>query len=260
MKKLNKISSVALMTVAATTMSVSAQAEMFWSDNSITLLHSADYFNVGYNFGAPNKEMEMTTMTLEHVSGHNWGDTFFFLDRHNGKGAAASFNETYAELSPRLSSGLFGDKVEAGPIKDVLLATTYESSSDSTGFSQDNYLYGIGLDWSIPGFAFFQTNFYYADNENVDDDLQVTIVYGVPFKLGEVDMMFDGYLDWSSAEADHASDFHFNPQLRADVGKFMGITKSKLEAGIEYSYWSNKFGIQSDENESAVSALVKYHL
>lgn len=238
-----------------------AQAEMFWSDNSVTLLHSADYYNVGYAFGAPNKEMEMTTMTLEHVSGHSWGDAFFFLDRHHGKGSSASFSETYAELSPRLSlSGLSGDKMEFGPVKDVLLASTYEFSSDSSGFSQDNYLYGVGLDWNVPGFAFFQTNFLYANNENVDNDMQLTVVYGVPFSAGDVDFMFDGYIDWSSAEDDHASDFHFNPQLRADIGKFMGITKSKLEAGIEYSYWSNKFGVATSENESAVSALVKFHL
>lgn len=260
MKKLSKISSVALLSTVATVTTLPVQAEMFWSDNSVTLLHSADYYNVGYEFGAPNKEMEMTTMTLEHVSGHHWGDAFFFLDRHHGKGSASDFSETYSEVSSRLSSGMLGEKIAFGPVTDVLLATTYEFSSDSTGFSQDNYLYGVGLDWSIPGFAFFQTNFFYANNENIDNDLQLTVVYGVPFSFGEVDFMFDGYLDWSSAEDDHASDFHFNPQLRADVGKFMGFTKSKLEAGIEYSYWSNKFGVKTDNNESAVSALIKYHL
>lgn len=260
MKKLSKISSVAILSSMAAAATTPAQAEMFWSDNSISLLHSADYYNVGYEFGAPNKEMEMTTMTLEHVSGHNWGDAFFFLDRHHGKGSASDFSETYSELSPRISSGVLGDKIEVGPIKDVLLATTYEFSSDSSGFSQDNYLYGIGLDWTLPGFAFFQTNFFYANNENVDSDLQLTVVWGVPFTAGDVDFMFDGYIDWSTAESDHASDFHFNPQLRADVGKFIGITKSKLEAGIEYSYWSNKFGVKTSNNESTVSALIKYHL
>lgn len=263
MKMNAKYSSLAMVMAGALTAAAPAQAEMFWSDNSITLLHSGDYYNVGYEFGEPNKEMEMTTTTLEHVSGHHWGDVFFFMDRHSGKGAFGDFNETYSEISPRISSGLIGDKISAGPMKDVLLAFTYESSTSKNGeasFSQDNYLYGIGFDWDVPGFAFFQTNFFYANNENVENDLQLTVVYGAPFSLGKVDFMLDGYIDWSSGEEDHASDFHFNPQLRADVGKFMGFSKSKLEVGIEYSYWSNKFGVKTDENESAVSALVKYHL
>ncbi|KZZ44891.1 hypothetical protein A3758_16795 [Oleiphilus sp. HI0118] len=258
MKQLKTIAGAAALAAAV---AAPAQAEQFWADNSVTVLHSADYYNVGHAFGAPQKTMEMTTMTVEHASGHDWGDAFFFADRHNGKGSFGDFNETYAELSPRFSlSNMTGSELKAGPVTDVLIATTYEFSSDSTGFSQDNYLYGVGLNWDLPGFAFFQTNFFYANNENIDDDLQLTVVYGVPFATGDVDWMFDGYIDWSSAQDDHGADFHFNPQLRADIGKFMGITKSKLEAGIEYSYWHNKFGVKSDDAESAVSALIKYHL
>ncbi|MCG8610261.1 MAG: hypothetical protein MI864_06965, partial [Pseudomonadales bacterium] len=108
--------------------------------------------------------------------------------------------------------------------------------------------------------AFFKTNISYSVNDNVKDDIQLNVGYGVPFSLGEVDFMFDGYIDWSSAESDHASDFHFNPQLRVDVGKFVGITKSKLEVGFEYSYWNNKYGVKSSDTESAFSAIVKYHL
>lgn len=242
--------------LSAGVMSAGAQAEMFWSDNSVSILHSADYLNP-----FSGEDMEYTTMTLEHVSGHNWGDAFFFADRHHGKGSDADFAETYAELSPRFSlSSLSGAELKAGPIEDVFIATTYEFSSANSGFSQDNYLYGVGVKWSVPGFAFFNTNVYYANNSEKDNDMQLTVTYGVPFSLGEVDMMFDGYIDWSSAEETHGADLHINPQLRANIGKFMGITKSKLEAGIEYSYWSNKFGVRTSENQSAVSGIIKFHL
>lgn len=253
---------VAAAALSAGLMSSAAQAEMFWSDNSISVLHSADYFNVSSVFvPTVSEEMELTTMTLEHVSGHSWGDVFFFADRHHGKGSNADFSETYAELSPRFSlGGLTGDAFEDTPIEDVFIATTYEFSSNNSGFSQDNYLYGVGVKWSVPGFAFFNTNVYYANNETRDNDMQLTVTYGVPFKIGEVGMMLDGYIDWSSAEDTHGADFHFNPQLRANIGQFMGITKSKLEAGIEYSYWSNKFGVRTGENQNAVSAIVKFHL
>ncbi|GLQ32563.1 outer membrane protein OmpK [Litoribrevibacter albus] len=249
---------------AGSMMAANAQAEMFWSDNSITLLYGSDY---------EITDEDMTTITLEHVSGHNWGDVFLFVDRHNGSNN--EYKETYGEISPRISIGnLVGSKLEFGPVTDVFLAGTYEfgTAEDNSGFSfsQDNYLYGIGLDWNLPGFKFFQTNFYYANNEQVEDDQQVTIAYGVPFSVGSLDIMVDGYIDWSTGEEDHASDFHFNPQVRADVGKYMGITKSKLEVGFEYSYWHNKFGngdnafpvavLGNDNDESVFSALVKFHL
>jgi len=127
MKQLKTLASAAALSAAV--VAAPAQAEQFWADNSITLLHSADYFNVASNFGAPNKEVEYTTVTLEHVSGHSWGDAFFFLDRHHGKGAASGFNETYSEISPRISLGkTTGADLSFGPIKDVLLAGTYEYS------------------------------------------------------------------------------------------------------------------------------------
>jgi nucleoside-specific outer membrane channel protein Tsx len=247
---------------AGSMMTASAQAEMFWSNNSITLLHSNSYEIV---------DKSVSTMTLEHVSGHNWGDVFFFLDRHNG--SDTDYKETYAELSPRLSlSNLVGTKLEAGPLKDVFLAGTYEFMSDNNANTTDfdNYLTGVGFDWNVPGLAFFQTNFFYANNEATDDDQQVTVVYGAPFSIGELEIMVDGYIDWSTGESDHGADFHFNPQVRANVGKFIGITKSKLEVGLEYSYWNNKFGIKDtdfvvtnlgmDNEESAFSALVKFTL
>ena len=262
MKQLKTIAGAAALAAAV---AAPAQAEQFWADNSISILHGSSYLDP-FTPKADNKD-EATVLTLEHVSGHDWGDAFFFLDRISGKGDRQNLSETYAELSPRFSlSNMTGTELKAGPITDVLIATTYEMNSwvESGAFvdsgEQDNFLYGIGLNWDLPGFAFFQTNVFYADNEHTKDDVQLTVVYGVPFATGDVDWMFDGYIDWSSAESDHASDFHFNPQLRADVGKFMGITKSKLEAGIEYSYWSNKFGANTDDNESAVSALIKYHL
>lgn len=240
---------------AGSMMAANAQAEMFWSDNSITLLYGENYENP---FG---DDRDLTTMTLEHVSGHNWGDVFMFVDRHDG--GDDNLTEIYGELSPRFSlSALSGSKLEFGPIKDVLIATTYEFNNWDNDFAsgnQDNYLYGVGLDWNIPGLAFFQTNFYQVSNDNIEDDQQLTVVYGAPFSVGSVDVMVDGYIDWSTGENENQkSDFHFNPQVRADVGKFMGITKSKLEVGFEYSYWHNKFGSATDE--SVFSALAKFHL
>ncbi|QBY05845.1 ion channel protein Tsx [Thalassotalea sp. HSM 43] len=237
-----------------------ANAEMFWSDNSISLLKNASEYEV-------NEHEDVVTVTLEHASGHNWGDLFFFADRLDYKQDSdnQAAKETYSELSPRLSlSYVTGNKLGYGIITDVFIASTWEHSTfESDGFSNsfDNYLLGLGADLKLPGFAYANINVYQANNEQTDNDQQLTLVWGYPFSLGNADFMFDGFIDWSSAEETHKADFHFNPQLRMDVGKYFDVPK-KFEAGFEYSYWKNKFGLDYPglDTESTFSFLVKVHL
>ena len=264
---INKVAALVVAAASFTTFNVNA--EMFWSDNSISLLKNTSEYEV-------NTHEDVTTITLEHASGHNWGDLFFFADRLDYKEDSSNVaaKETYSELAPRLSlSYAFDSKMEFGFISDVFLATTWEHSTfDSKPIvfpggsididnSFDNYLVGVGANLTVPGFAYFNVNVYQANNELIDNDEQLTVVWGLPFSLGNADFMFDGYIDWSSAQETHKADFHFNPQLRLDVGKFFGVPK-KFEAGIEYTYWENKFGLAlpGQDTESVVSALVKVHL
>jgi len=124
---------------------------------------------------------------------------------------------------------------------------------------QVNYLVGVGASWHVPGFKYFNTNVYAANNGNIENDTQLTVTWGYPINVSKHNIIFDGYLDWSSAESDHKADFHFNPQLRVDVGHYFD-NPNVIEMGIEYSYWHNKFGITGLDNESVVSALVKVYL
>ena len=134
-----------------------------------------------------------------------------------------------------------------------MIATTWEGGE---GFN--NYLYGFGFDLAIPYFQYAQLNFYKADNDkNLSDDYQVTFTYGVPFKLASEDFLVDGFMDWSTAEDDHASELNWTTQWKWNAGKHIS-PKTKLYLGVEYSVWNNKYGIKG-LNQNDVSALVKYH-
>ncbi len=62
----------------------------------------------------------------------------------------------YGEFSPRLSLRRILDRrFELGPIKDVLLALTYENGEDDS----EAYLIGPVFDLAVPGFNFFTLNF-----------------------------------------------------------------------------------------------------
>ena len=233
-------------------------AETLWSDNSISYLKNVNDFQLLENDN-------INVITFEHASGHNWGDVFFFVDRitasqdqNNGH-----YEETYGELSARLSlSYLTGEKLAFGAISDLYIAGMYEhdtGNSNNFGFGFNNYLLGVGASWDVKGFSYLSSNVYLADNDDTDNDYQLTLAWGYPIALGNHDIIVDGYIDWSSAADDHSADFHFNPQVRLDVGKYFGKPKF-FEVGIEYSYWHNKFGINGLDNENTVSAMVKVHL
>ena len=232
-----------------------------WQSNSLTYLYGKDF--------AVNPEIQQT-FTFEHADGWKYGDNFVFLDyiNYNGKKDSGVGNATtYGEISPRFSMGkIFGQKFELGPIKDVLLATTYEFGEGDV----ESYLIGPGFDLSIPGFDYFQLNFYkrYHDGHRAGNGAwQITPVWSYTIPVGKSDILIDGFMDWvvdnkqSTTKGDYHSNLHFNPQIKYDLGKAMSLAERQLYVGIEYDYWSNKYGINDtryfDTNQNTASLLVK---
>ncbi len=113
---------------------------LLWHNESLTYLY-------GKNFKI-NPPIQQT-FTLEHASGWTWGDLFIFFDQinYNGKEDASNGKNTYyGEITPRLSFGkLTGADLSFGPVKDVLLAGTYEFGEGDT----EAYLLGPGFDLAI---------------------------------------------------------------------------------------------------------------
>ena len=248
--------------------SVCAPASAFdllqWQDNSLTYLNGID-FKVD-----PPKQQ---TVTFEHASGWSFGDLFIFVDgikynteATNGAGDGHTF---YGEISPRLSLGkISGADLSFGPIKDVLLAATYEFGEDDV----DSYLLGPAVDLNIPGFDYFQLNTYLRTTDgrrDGDNVWQITPVWSYTIPVGDSDLVIDGFMDWvvDNDDSYHAN-LHFNPQIKYDLAKAMGWGK-RFYVGVEYDYWSDKYGIDDNgfvgseilggTDQSAISLLAKAH-
>lgn len=235
--------------LAISTLSCAANAEQYWSDNSFSLVYGDNFKQV-----PSGESSKATAFTLEHVSGHNWGSVFFFVDRING---GTDYDETYSEVSPNFTIKKFDNSF----VREVYVATTYEYSSSATGtsaFSQDNYLVGAGVSLAIPGMDYFNVNLYRAQNNNNFGrfyDNQLTLVYGWSYE----NFTIDGFLDYTPARQDGREDeLNFTPQLTYNVGPALGL-KNKVKVGVEYSYWVNKFGV-SKEDQNNVSLILKWHL
>jgi len=243
--KMGKTMKKSLLTLAvASALSVSAQAEQFWADNSISVLQGSDY---------EFQEGDVTTMTLEHVSGHSWGGLFLFMDRH----VSGEFKDTYSEVSPKFTL----TKMD-GVVSAINAAFTYESGSNTGGVNQDNYLYGVGADLNVPGLNFASATLFYAANKNgfgSSNDKQITLTYG--YSAGNFNI--DGYVDYAFDNSEDNGAFnvdnvHFNPQITYNLGPALGVS-NKIKLGVEYSYWDNQFGVNGQE-QNAFSLILKTHL
>lgn len=200
-------------------------------------------------------ESDRQVVTLEHVANLDWGDSFFFLDHMR---FADGTRTNYAELQPRFSLGKnMSANFQAGPVKDVLLAAHIEMGSNAT-----NLLYGMGVDLNVPGFRFVQVNGYRRNNDHKADNWQLTLVWALPWQVGEQQFLFDGFADWASSSRDQRANLNITPQLKWLASDVLGI-KSKLYLGFEYVYWRNKFGIANSaairSNENNLNLLIKWH-
>ena len=235
-----------------------------WQDNSLTYLNGID-FKVD-----PPKQQ---TVTFEHASGWSFGDLFIFVDgikynteATNGAGDGHTF---YGEISPRLSLGkISGADLSFGPVKDVLLAATYEFGEDDV----DSYLLGPAVDLNIPGFDYFQLNTYLRTTDgrrDGDNVWQITPVWSYTIPVGDSDLVIDGFMDWVvDNDGTYHANLHFNPQIKYDLAKAMGWGK-RFYVGVEYDYWSDKYGIDDNgfvgseilggTDQSAISLLAKAH-
>ena len=258
---------------------------LFWQDNSLSYLNGTDFNQLNFN---EEEQKSQSTYTFEHASGWVWGDVFAFYDyvdanniQYSGSFEQGTFHASenddfyYMEISPRISlSWLTREDLSIGPLKDVKAAFTYEKGNGGPG--TENYLAGIGLDWDVPGFAFFQTNIYrvkindhvfFTDTSGPGYADQLTVAAAYPFSLGDQDFVIDGYADWRSPSDDAGTQTSLGSSIQAkwDAGKMLFGEGRKLYVGTELNYWHNKYGMipvdgtNGGFDQAAWQALVKYH-
>jgi len=212
-------------------------AKTLWSKASLTYLNGNNY-----QVGDPKRQV----LTFEHASGHNWGDTFLFVDRlHSDDGDKT----TYGEFAPRWYIQQYGHQ---GLIKNLSFATTLEMGE---GFS--HYLYGVGFSWNLPHFKFMKTNFYRRNNDKGGSNWQMTASWALPFSIAQTQWDYSAFVDWFTSVDGKPSGYNFTSQLKLNIAPYLGLD-SPLYIGTEYVYWTNKFGISGVDERNA-NLLLKWY-
>ena len=212
-----------------------------WSVTNISLLHG-DGFKLD--------DQSQYTITIDHARSWAYGDLFIFMDSFN---PATGDSSEYGEIHPRFSfSKVTGKDFSNDYISDMYVATEVE-----LGENHRAYLYGLGFDFKVKGFNYFNVNVYARDNVRLGGKTwQITPYWQLPFSIGNSKWSFEGFADIAGSEDTSSHNIIFQPQLLLDVGAFFG-QPGQIKAGVEYSYWKNKYGVK-DADQAVMQAMVKW--
>jgi nucleoside-specific outer membrane channel protein Tsx len=246
-----------LINLLLASLSSNADSTILWQNASATVTQG-QHFKVD--------PAEQNALTLEHVSALSTGDSFAFIEVSSYPHADRSAG-LYGEVAIRWSHNkLAADPITLGPITDILLTTNVEFGNETA----EMLLFGPSIDLSLPGFDFFQLSLTRRESLNRVGDSssegwQMTPSFSVTWPIGRSEVVLDGFIDWVFAtdEAAYGKNLQINPQLKYNLGKLLHRPDTRFYIGLEYYFWSDKFGIASttdiNTDQHALSVLIKYH-
>ena len=205
------------------------------------------------------------TMSLEYASGYRWGDTFTYLDTTFFRGDERTYS-LFGETAARWSV-MDSDKDRSNQaVTDVLITASLEFGSGTV----ETFTLGPSIDLSVPGFDYLHLGLMRRESLNRSgfnnsDGWQFVPTWSLTIPAGRSEWVIDGFAKWIFAtdHSDYHPNFQFNPQIKYNIGKHLFRSDARVYLGIEYYFWSNKYGVKSssvaDSDQHAVSFLAKYH-
>lgn len=228
-----------------------------WSDSEIQSLNGMD-FNEPFN----PEQVSKAIITVTHVHGWRYGRNFFFMDTlFSTDGVPAQIN-LYGEAYSTLSVGKILDRdLSLGIFKDLGITggVNLGENLDSKQSGFRAWLYGVTVDFNLPGFAFFNVDFLrqrVTETEDIGTSWQITPVWKLPFQIAGSKWSFEGFADFIGKKGEYAARQALaQPQLRLDIGDFFG-SSDHLFIGVEYQFWHNKYGIKGLHDNVPQALLV----
>ncbi len=227
--------------------------------------------------GDPGETKE-TAGNISYANGWTYGSNFVSLDFENfshqdpanlacfstpcPKARADSF-ELYSVFRTVASGNKIfgGNSFSFGPIKDIGLEFGLDFDTQDDQFASYKKLITFGPQFSIDlPKGFWTISLHLAHEWNTDAYLQnnstnyditgeVETAWLYPFSIGPVPLKFEGFLNvvgpkgkGGVGDSYHRTEILAHPKLMVDVGQLVGWLPNKIDAGVGFEYWHNKFG------------------
>lgn len=243
---------MAAVTLASATTVAATAAD--WSTTSFEY-RRGNTFNDNGSTGGPKFAKDL--FEVENVTGSSWGRTYFFLTLEKTAEEDGRAAGMYSEGDVYLSlSKLSGKSISFGPVKDVNVQVGYNYGAKNSAFrpNASAITYGMGFELDVSKFTYFNFDVVaYRDLGTYGGfgggtlcgrrttTYQLTPYWSAPFKVGNLNFVFDGYMDIIGGHGTCKQQILTAPQLKLDVGDFWG-KPGNVYMGVEYQYWKNKFG------------------
>jgi len=229
-------------------------------DWSRTELHF-QYGNLAVPTFAGGGDAEHFIYTLQHASGWQYGDNYFFVDVLDAQDSDFQDFDVYGEWYANFSLGkITGRKVGAGLVSDVGVILGFNWAR-KPGIKK--YLPGLRLSLDLAGFAFANLDFtaYIDDSDGVSsggapsesNSFMIDFNFMRPFEIGGVNFSIEGHAEYIGERENEfggtvESWILAQPQLRWNA-------HDRFSLGIEYQFWMNKLG-DGATDESVVQTLI----
>jgi hypothetical protein len=291
-KRLSMVAAVALSATGLATGPARADGMIQWSDTYL----SVRYVPENRQPGASGTTDEVAG-NIAYANGWTYGSNFVSLDFESftqndganqtffapGARAVANSFETYSVFRTVLSGNkIFNTKAFSfGPIADIGLELGGDVDTQDDQFASYKRLvvFGPQFAFAMPkGFWTFSvhfahewnTNAYLANNStSFDPTVELETAWLYPFSIGPVPLKFTGFVNFISPKGKggagdtyHREEILARPKLMVDVGQVIGWVPNKIDAGVGFEFWYNKFGntppLPSTEEQS-VFVEIGYH-
>lgn len=247
------------------------EIQSFFSTTEIEFLAGEGY-NLGSNdlFPAFAGENSAVTTTVNHFDAWTYGENFFFFDISRETDGANN-TEIYGEFYSFLNLLSVVGAQPLGPITGIGPSIGVNAGSSTGNSNFLAMLYGGQVNLQVPGFNILNFRAHVYDNANdpfsrdLDSTYQLTGVWNIPINISDrIQLQFLGFIDLTGEQAiagggQLEQQLLTQPQLRLDLGALSGGQPGWVQAGIEYTYWNNKFGV-NNVDDSVVQALLVFKL
>ena len=212
---------------------------------------------------------------ISYANGWTYGSNFVSLDFEDfaAKGDPANSvtghaNSNSFELYSVFRTVLSGNKISGtnmfafGPIRDIGMEFGLDIDTQNDQFASYKRLVIVGPQfainlprgfWNITGGVAHEwnTDAYLPNGNgtNYNPTYEIETAWAYPFALGPIPLNFTGFADFigpkgAGATGDfyHRVEILLHPKLLVDVGELAGWIPKKVEAGVGFEYWHNKFG------------------